>query len=61
MTSKSQVPSFEMLKKTPVFEALSNFGKEVYQNPGIFYWSSRKKEEFNAAVELQWGESDLDY
>lgn len=63
MTSKSQVPSFEKLKKTPVFEALSNFGKEVYQNPGIFYWSSRAKKEaeFNATIGVAMGlESDLD-
>lgn len=36
---------FEVLKKTPLYNALSEQGKRIYLPQGIFYWSGRAKKE----------------
>ena len=36
---------FDLLKKTPLFEAFSDLGKRIYLPDGIFYWSGRAKKE----------------
>lgn len=61
--STQSMLNFEILQKTPVFGSLSQFGKNVRQNPGIFYWATRAKQEaeINATIGSAIGkESDLD-
>ena len=43
---------FEVLKETPIFQAFSTMGKEIFQPNGIFYWSGRSKKEadLNATI-----------
>jgi aspartate/methionine/tyrosine aminotransferase len=36
---------FEVIKKTPLYSALSEQGKRIYLPQGIFYWSGRGKRE----------------
>ena len=36
---------FEVIKKTPLYNALSEQGKRIYLPQGIFYWSGRAKKE----------------
>ena len=36
---------FEVIKKTPLYSALSEQGKRIYLPQGIFYWSGRGKKE----------------
>jgi aspartate/methionine/tyrosine aminotransferase len=36
---------FDILKKTPLYEALSDRGKRIYLPEGIFYWAGRAKKE----------------
>jgi aspartate/methionine/tyrosine aminotransferase len=36
---------FEVIKKTPLYDALSEQGKRIYLPQGIFYWSGRAKKE----------------
>ncbi|MHA1716025.1 MAG: aminotransferase class I/II-fold pyridoxal phosphate-dependent enzyme [Promethearchaeota archaeon] len=44
--------SFEELKKTPIYPALSNFGKRIYLPNGIFYWAglAKKAANINATI-----------
>lgn len=53
---------FRVIQKTPVFTALSNLGKQIFQPDGIFYWSGRAKKEaeFNATIGTATGlETDI--
>jgi len=36
---------FEVIKKTPLYNALSEQGKRIYLPQGIFHWSGRAKKE----------------
>ena len=36
---------FEVVKKTPLYNALSELGKRIYLPQGVFYWSGRAKKE----------------
>lgn len=36
---------FEIIKKTPLFKALSELGKRIYLPQGVFYWAGRAKKE----------------
>jgi len=36
---------FEIIKKTPLYKALSELGKRIYLPQGIFYWVGRAKKE----------------
>ena len=36
---------FEVTKKTPLYNALSEIGKRIYLPQGVFYWSGRAKKE----------------
>ncbi|TKJ21657.1 MAG: hypothetical protein CEE42_13680 [Promethearchaeota archaeon Loki_b31] len=36
---------FEIIKKTPLYKALSELGKRIYLPQGVFYWAGRAKKE----------------
>jgi len=36
---------FDIIKKTPLYKALSELGKRIYLPQGVFYWSGRAKKE----------------
>ncbi|MHA1256671.1 MAG: hypothetical protein ACTSPS_13845, partial [Promethearchaeota archaeon] len=36
---------FDIIKKTPIYEVLSERGKRIFLPDGIFYWSGRAKKE----------------
>ena len=36
---------FELIKKTPLYKALSELGKRIYLPQGVFYWAGRAKKE----------------
>ncbi|GAI59202.1 unnamed protein product, partial [marine sediment metagenome] len=36
---------FEIIKKTPLYNALSELGKRIYLPQGVFYWAGRAKKE----------------
>jgi len=36
---------FEIVKKTPLYNAFSELGKRIYLPQGVFHWSGRAKKE----------------
>ena len=48
---------FKALKKSGIFDLLSDFGKEISQPPGIIEWSARaeKEAEINCTVGVATG------
>jgi hypothetical protein len=36
---------FEIIKKTPLYKALSELGKRIYLPQGVFSWAGRAKKE----------------
>nr|MDO8111954.1 aminotransferase class I/II-fold pyridoxal phosphate-dependent enzyme [Candidatus Sigynarchaeota archaeon] len=50
----SSPPDFPALNNTPIFSALSAFGKRIYLPKGIFYWAGKAK---NAAINATIGDA----
>ena len=37
--------NFDILEKTPLYDAFSDLGKRIFLPDGIYYWSGRAKKE----------------